>query len=117
MRLPAILLAGVAFLSPLKAQALDLGKVLKIRVTEYCLRGTMANGRRVHLGAAAIDNSLFRFGTRFTIPAMRRTNLQRTSFRGEDTGGAIIGYHIDVWNPVCYEALQWGSRVVPVYVQ
>ena len=99
----------MALLAPLKAEAFDVGKVLHIRVTQYCLRGRMFNGHYVHPGAMAVDRSVFHLGSRFYIPALKR------KFVAEDTGGAIIGNHFDVWQKSCREAIQWGSRVVEVW--
>jgi 3D (Asp-Asp-Asp) domain-containing protein len=79
-------------------------------VTQYCLTGRTASGTRTHFGTAAIDRLIWRFGTHFYIPKLRRSVV------AEDTGGYISGYHIDVWTPSCREAIQWGSQRVLVYV-
>ncbi len=33
----------------------------------------------------------------------------------DDTGGAIIGNHIDIWEPSYGECADWGVRYVSIY--
>ena len=65
--------------------------------TAYCLRGTTATGLTTHKGIIATDPSVFPMGTRMYVPGYGYG-------KAEDTGGKIIGHHIDVWMPSCYAA-------------
>lgn len=69
----------------------------------------MADGARVHVGAAA--GNRWPLGTRITIrPAFRG----RRRFTIEDRIG--WGSDLDLWTPSCTAALAWGRRVVHVRI-
>jgi 3D (Asp-Asp-Asp) domain-containing protein len=55
----------------------------------------------VPYGTIAVDPYLIPLGSRVYIPFYKNNRLSRTGwFRAIDTGGAIIGRHIDVFRPI-----------------
>lgn len=83
----------------------------RVIVTEYVVRqsqgctvytGHTATGTRTYHGTIAVDPSVFPFGTRFLIPHYGYGVAR-------DTGGAVIGHHIDAAVYSCREALNWGA--------
>ena len=77
--------------------------------TAYCLTGKMANGQKVHSGAIAADPSVLKIGTKVRIHG-------HGIFVVKDTGGAIRGYKIDIWNPSCSQARIFGRRTVQLTI-
>jgi 3D (Asp-Asp-Asp) domain-containing protein len=83
-------------------------------VTGYVLRGYTATGTYVHPGTCAVDPRVIPLGSYITISGLGTCHA-------EDTGGAIIGYRIDVWVPTVAQAYAltgwrtawWGSRPTP----
>jgi 3D (Asp-Asp-Asp) domain-containing protein len=83
-------------------------------VTGYVLRGYTATGTYVHPGTCAVDPRVIPLGSYITIAGLGTCHA-------EDTGGAIIGYRIDVWVPTVAQAYAltgwhtawWGSRPTP----
>lgn len=73
--------------------------------TAYSLRGKMANGQNVHLGAIAADRRILPIGTIVYIEGMGQ-------FIVKDTGGAIKGNRIDIWMPDRRKAIKFGRRNV-----
>jgi 3D (Asp-Asp-Asp) domain-containing protein len=79
-------------------------------VTGYVLRGYTATGTYVHPGTCAVDPRVIPLGSYITISGLGACHA-------EDTGGAIIGYRIDVWVPTVAQAYaltgwyraSWGS--------
>ncbi len=71
--------------------------------------GVTASGSRTRWGVAAVDKSVFPFGTVFHIPGYGYA-------RAEDVGGAIKGNHIDLWFPSHAAAKQWGRKTLNVQV-
>jgi len=59
--------------------------------------------RRLRILVVAVDPTVFPFGTRFYIPGYGY-GIAR------DTGGAVIGNHIDIVEPDCVTAVNWGPR-------
>src|SRR5437764_6047534 len=59
-------------------------------VTGYVLQGYTATGTYVHPGTCAVDPRVIPLGSYITISGLGPCHA-------EDTGGAIIGYRIDVW--------------------
>lgn len=85
------------------------GRRVRVLVTSYCLRGTTASGTAVHWGAVAVDPALIPMGSRLYVPGYGPA-------RAEDTGGAIVGAHIDEWRPSCSDALRATRReTITVY--
>lgn len=66
-------------------------------VTGYVLLGYTATGTYVHPGTCAVDPRVIPLGTYFTISGIGTCHA-------EDTGGAIVGYRIDVWVPTVGDA-------------
>lgn len=66
-------------------------------VTGYVLTGYTASGTYTHSGTCAVDPRVIPLGTYFTISGIGTCHA-------EDTGGAIIGYRIDVWVPSVAQA-------------
>ncbi len=59
-------------------------------VTGYVLTGLTATGTYTHPGTCAVDPRVIPLGTYFYISGIGECHA-------EDTGGAVIGYHVDVW--------------------
>jgi 3D (Asp-Asp-Asp) domain-containing protein len=83
--------------------------VLHVLVTAYCLSGTTASGTHVAPGTVAVDPRLIALGSTLSIPGYGRG-------RALDTGGAVLGHHIDVWMRSCAAARQWGVRRLTIRV-
>jgi 3D (Asp-Asp-Asp) domain-containing protein len=66
-------------------------------VTGYVLRGYTFTGTYVHPGTCAVDPRVIPLGSYITISGLGTCHA-------EDTGGAIIGYRIDVWVPTVAQA-------------
>jgi 3D (Asp-Asp-Asp) domain-containing protein len=83
-------------------------------VTGYVLRGYTATGTYVHPGTCAVDPRVIPLGSYITISGLGTCHA-------EDTGGAIIGYRIDVWVPTVAQAYaltgwhtaSWGASPTP----
>lgn len=74
-----------------------------VTATSYCEVGRTASGSYTQRGTVAVDRARFPFGTKFKIPGYGYG-------RARDTGGAIIGNHIDVWLYPCKRAIDWGVK-------
>ncbi len=76
--------------------------------TAYCETGTMADGQRTHVGAAAADG--YAFGTRLLITS------------GPEAGSVVViedrsapgATDLDIWMPSCAAAIDYGRRVIKV---
>lgn len=78
----------------------DLGTFL---VTCYDLQGRTASGAEAGPDSVAVDPSVVPLGTRLYI--------QGVGYRtADDTGGAIRGHHIDIWEPTYADCEAWGVR-------
>ena len=83
-------------------------------VTGYVLRGYTFTGTYVHPGTCAVDPRVIPLGSYITISGLGTCHA-------EDTGGAIIGYRIDVWVPTVAQAYGltgwhtawWGASPTP----
>ena len=75
--------------------------------TAYSLRGRMANGQNVHLGAIAADPRVLPLGTVVFIEGLG-------TYTVKDTGGAIKGNRIDIWMPT--KAMTFGRRTVKLKI-
>lgn len=98
--LAALLL--ISFASSVVQQEGEPEWTASARVTAYCLQGTMRNGQYVHQGAAATDRSVIPEGSLIEIESLG-------TYISKDTGGAVNGWHIDVWEPSCTVARQIGN--------
>jgi 3D (Asp-Asp-Asp) domain-containing protein len=77
----------------------DLGT---FKITAYSLTGHTASGIPAGYGLVAVDPRLIPLGTRLWVEGYGNC-------LAADTGGAILGRHIDIWLP--YEqAVRWGIR-------
>lgn len=52
-----------------------------------------------YYGSVAVDPELIPMGSRLYVPAYRKITKSRGWFTAADTGGAIIGRHLDVYRP------------------
>jgi 3D (Asp-Asp-Asp) domain-containing protein len=96
---------------------------LAVLATSYCDRGHTADGTAVSTGVIAVDPRVIRLGTRLRIVFAYRSlppgarNVAQQFARpaaAHDTGGSIHGARIDIWTPVCADAIAWGVRVVHI---
>ena len=71
--------------------------------------GMTSSGTWVRPGVVAADTNLFPIGTIFYVPDYGWGRV-------EDTGGAIKGYHIDLYFRSHRTAQQWGVRIRDVRV-
>ncbi len=69
----------------------------QVYVTGYVDRGYTASGVYTHPGTCAVDPRVIPLGTYITIDGIGTCHA-------EDTGGTVIGYHIDVWVPTLAQA-------------
>jgi 3D (Asp-Asp-Asp) domain-containing protein len=100
------------------------GKVVWVLVTAYCgcskccgpnARGLTASGRSIAYNGGrfvAADTKVFKFDTQLVIPGYAGGEPVEVI----DRGGAIKGYHIDVFFPTHEEAKAWGKRWIAVTV-
>lgn len=83
---------------------------IRWKVTMYCLTGRMANGEYVHHGAAAADRSILPLGAQVYLEGFGTLTIKdRFAWDGGE-------YRIDIWEPSCARALQWGIRYVDGYI-
>lgn len=99
-------------------------KVIWMEVTAYCgcpkccgpnARGLTASGRSVAYNGGqfvAADKKLFKFGTQLQIPGYANGQTVEVI----DRGGAIKGYHLDVFFPTHEQAKAWGRKWIAVTV-
>jgi 3D (Asp-Asp-Asp) domain-containing protein len=100
------------------------GKVVWVLVTAYCgcskccgpnARGLTASGRSITYNGGrfvAADTKIFKFDTQLVIPGYAGGEPVEVI----DRGGAIKGYHIDVFFPTHEEARAWGKRWIAATV-
>ena len=77
-------------------------------VTCYDLYGHTADGDVAGPESVAVDPSVIRLGTTIYVPGIG----ERTA---DDTGGLIIGNHIDIWEPSYGRCADWGVRHLTIY--
>jgi 3D (Asp-Asp-Asp) domain-containing protein len=99
-------------------------KVIWMIVTAYCgctkccgphAHGLTASGRSVAYNGGqfvAADKKLFKFGTQLEIPGYAGGQPVEVI----DRGGAIKGYHIDVFFPTHEQAREWGRKWMAITV-
>jgi 3D (Asp-Asp-Asp) domain-containing protein len=99
-------------------------KVVSLLVTAYCAcpkccgsnaRGLTASGRSISYNGGlfvAADTKLFKFGTQLQIPGYASGQPVEVI----DRGGAIKGYHVDVFFSSHEKAKSWGKRNIEVTV-
>jgi 3D (Asp-Asp-Asp) domain-containing protein len=77
-------------------------------VTCYDLTGTTASGAPAGPASVAVDPGVISLGTQIYVEGV--------GFRtADDTGGAIVGYHIDIWEPSYWQCADWGVQERAVY--
>jgi 3D (Asp-Asp-Asp) domain-containing protein len=77
-------------------------------VTCYDLTGVTASGAMAGPDSVAVDPSVIPLGTQVYVDGVG----QRTA---DDTGGAIIGDHVDIWEPTYSQCIDWGVQQRAVY--
>jgi len=97
---------------------------VNLLVTAYCAcpkccgakaRGLTASGRSISYNGGlfvAADTKLFKFGTQLQIPGYASGQPVEVI----DRGGAIKGYHVDVFFASHEKAKAWGKRNIEVTV-
>jgi 3D (Asp-Asp-Asp) domain-containing protein len=90
--------------------AADAMQMVATAYTPYCAgcSGITATGRPAGHGIVAVDPRVIPLGTRLYIPGYGY------AIAG-DTGGAIVGYRIDLGYTSYRDAMQFGRRAVTVY--
>jgi 3D (Asp-Asp-Asp) domain-containing protein len=77
-------------------------------VTCYDLTGPTASGAMAGPESVAVDPSVIPLGTTIYVPGIG----DRIA---DDTGGMIIGDHIDIWEPTYGQCADWGVRDLSIY--
>lgn len=82
---------------------------------------TFATGpsrRLTYYSSVAVDPRLIALGSRIYVPAYRKITKSRGWFVAADTGGAIIGRHIDIYRPAPASPFDSGYSLSnePIYV-
>jgi 3D (Asp-Asp-Asp) domain-containing protein len=113
---------GSASLASAALSAAGGPKKVWVLVTAYCgcskccgpnARGLTASGRSISYNGGrfvAADTKIFKFDTQLQIPGYAGGQPVEVI----DRGGAIKGYHIDVFFPTHEEAKAWGKRWMAV---
>ncbi len=86
------------------ASGTSLGDFL---VTCYDLQGITASGAPASGVTVAVDPSVIPMGAELEIGGVGMRIAQ-------DTGGAIVGRHLDIWEPSYQTCMDWGVRYEPV---
>jgi 3D (Asp-Asp-Asp) domain-containing protein len=84
-----------------------VGKLLNVSLTQYCLQGTTRRDNYVRRGIVAADPRVFPLA-RYVEVFLGKKYLGR--FLVDDTGSKVKGATLDIWNPSCDEAKQFGRR-------
>lgn len=99
-------------------------RTIWLQVTAYCpckkccgpgAKGLTASGRSIRYNDGqfvAADTRVLKFGTKLIIPGY----ANETPVPVIDRGGAIKGYHIDLFFPTHEQAKQWGVKWMQVQV-
>lgn len=99
-------------------------RTIWLQVTAYCpckkccgpgAKGLTASGRSISYNGGqfvAADTRVLKFGTKLVIPGY----ANETPVQVIDRGGAIKGYHIDLFFPTHEQAKQWGVKWMQVQV-
>jgi 3D (Asp-Asp-Asp) domain-containing protein len=77
-------------------------------VTCYDNYGYTATGAVAGMESVAVDPGVIPLGTEIYVDGVGL----RTA---DDTGGAVLGYHIDIWEPTFGQCADWGVRTRAVY--
>lgn len=87
---------SLAAAADVQAQEAQQARML---VTAYCLQGVTATGTYVHPGTVAVDPKVIPLGSKVWVEGYGPGVA-------EDTGGAVRGWHVDVWMPSCAAAMR-----------
>lgn len=82
-------------------------KRMTVLATAYTAGGLTASGRPAQPGVIAVDPRVIPLGTHVYIPGIGNEIAA-------DTGGMIIGRHIDICMPTRAAAEQWGARTITI---
>jgi 3D (Asp-Asp-Asp) domain-containing protein len=85
------------------------GRQVTVSATMYCLTGTTATGVPVQPGIIATDPAYIPLGTRMFVPGYGEGVAA-------DTGGAVIGWTIDLWVASCAEANTFGRQSLTITI-
>jgi 3D (Asp-Asp-Asp) domain-containing protein len=77
-------------------------------VTCYDNYGYTRSGALAGPQSVAVDPRVIPMGSQIYVDGVG----DRTA---DDTGGAIIGHHIDIWEPTYGDCVDWGARTRAVY--
>ena len=98
------LLLLLATVRPAGAHRAHRWRLLSVTwVTGYDNTGRTSTGSWARSGECAVDPRYIPFGSIIRIPGVGVC-------RAEDTGGAVVGWHVDVWEPTaaaCYRITGW----------
>jgi 3D (Asp-Asp-Asp) domain-containing protein len=72
-------------------------------VTCYDLEGRTATGAYTNSSTVAVDPSVIPLGSRIYVAGVG-TRI------AEDTGGAIVGRRLDIWEPTAADCAAWGVQ-------
>ncbi len=90
------------------ALATILSTTITVKATAYCLTGYTRTGTYTSRGTIAVDPRVIPLGSIVYIEGFNGYYV------AEDTGGGVIGSHIDIWMESCDAAIQWGVRYLEV---
>ena len=85
----------------------------RVQATAFCLHGTTAAGTRSHTGTAAADPNFLPMGT---VVRVHDAGPYSGEYLITDTGGKVVGRHIDLRLSSRREARQFGKRILWVQV-
>src|SRR5579872_327166 len=85
----------------------------RVQATAFCLHGITAAGTRSHTGTAAADPNFLPMGT---LVRIHEAGPYSGEYLITDTGGKVVGRHIDLRLPSRREARRFGKRIVWVQV-
>lgn len=79
-------------------------------ITAYCLTGVMRDGTYTRDGSIAADLRIHPLGTVLYVEDLG-------TYVVRDSGGGVLGWHVDIWFPSCTDALNFGRQYRNVWVQ
>jgi 3D (Asp-Asp-Asp) domain-containing protein len=77
-------------------------------ITCYDLQGRTASGAETSMSTVAVDPSVIPLGTTIYIAGVGDRTAQ-------DTGGAIVGHRLDIWEPTYADCAAWGVQYHSVW--
>ncbi|MFB5191100.1 3D domain-containing protein [Alicyclobacillus fastidiosus] len=82
---------------------------MTVLATAYCAGGLTASGQPAQPGVIAVDPRVIPLGTKVYVPGVGE-------LVAADTGGAIVGNHIDICMSSEAAAESWGERTITIYI-